>query len=61
MRISDLIVKLQEFKDANGDCEVEAEYWCVDCRDTHTGVGLDLDLSLDKKLRISAAHLGMEE
>ena len=59
MQITDLIKKLEEFKAVHGDVEVDAEYWCVDCRDTHDGPGVELDLSCDGKLKISAIHLGM--
>jgi hypothetical protein len=58
MRISVLVEKLQTFQSKHGDCEVEAEYWCVDCRDTHTGEALELELTSDKKLRLSVVHLG---
>ena len=61
MKISELEVKLAVFREEHGDVEIVSEYWCADCRDTHEGPGIDLDLTYDGKLQISATRIGMEE
>ena len=40
MKLSELEKKIRDFKKKNGDIEVNAEYWCVDCGDTHEGPGV---------------------
>lgn len=61
MRIFGLIEKLEEFKSVHGNIEIDAEYWCADCMDTHTGHGVELSLNCDGKLIISAIHLGLDD
>ena len=60
MIISKFIENLEKFKSENGDFEIESEYWCVDCHDTHIGPGLSLELTYDGKLRLSVTHIGLE-
>ena len=61
MTISEFITKLEKFKVKHGDVKVKAEYWCADCRDTHEGPGLELDLDYNNELVISVIHIGMED
>jgi hypothetical protein len=56
--LSEYIKKLEEFKLANGDVEIDTEYWCEDCKDTHEGIGIGLELSSSGKLRTFVIPLG---
>ncbi|MCK5606457.1 hypothetical protein KAR91_31435 [Candidatus Pacearchaeota archaeon] len=35
MKVSDLIKKLEEFKEIEGDLDFEYEYWCPDHKTTY--------------------------
>lgn len=59
MKISELVRALTDFKSSHGDVDVDAEYWCADCRDTHEGKGWELELHRGK-LRLSVIRLGEE-
>lgn len=57
MKISEFIHDLEVFKNEHGDVDVETEYWCQDCNDTHFGKGFDMEL-VTGKLRLSIDQLG---
>lgn len=57
MKISEFIAKLEKVKQEHGDLEMDAEYYCNDCNDSHEGLGLKVNLITDGKVGVSTMEI----
>ncbi len=57
MRISELIAELEKVKQEHGDLEMDTEYHCGDCNDSHEGPGLKVEVTVERKVEISAIEI----
>lgn len=57
-KLSELGAEIDAFIKKHGDFELDTEYYCEDCSDTHEGEGWKIKLGFDNKVAIKIIRLG---
>ena len=60
-KLSELIKEIDTFIKEHGDLELDTEYHCEDCNDSHTGHGWRIDMNFKNQAVIEIIKLGEDD